>query len=74
MLLLHVQVSKPACKTIGYDLVSVSVFKFAQILLQVFTRQDLRFNLDLRTPSLSSLRLNLDLRTPSLSNLYLDLP
>ncbi|OCK99634.1 uncharacterized protein K441DRAFT_651762 [Cenococcum geophilum 1.58] len=51
----------------GYDLVSVFVFESAQIL-QVYRDKNLRFNLDLRTPSLSSLRLNLDLRTPSLSS------
>jgi len=58
-------------KTMAYDLVSVSVsvFEFAQIVLQVYRDKNLRFNLDLRTPSLSSLRLNLDLRTPSLSSL-----
>ena len=53
--------------------VSVSVFEFAQIVLQVYRDKNLRFNLDLRTPSLSSLRPNIDLRTPSLSNLYLNL-
>ena len=53
--------------------VSVSVFEFAQIVPQVYRDKNLRFNLDLRTPSLSNLRLNIDLRTPSLSNLYLNL-
>ena len=48
----------------GYDLVSVSVpvFESAQIVLQVYRDKNLRFNLDLRTPSLSSLYFNLDLR------------
>ena len=59
----------------GYDLVSVSVsvFVFDNDILQVYRDKNLRSNLDLRTPSLSSLRLNLDFRTPSLSSLYLNL-
>ena len=52
---------------------SVSVFEFAQILLQVYRDKNLHVNLDLRTPSLSNLYLNLDLRTPSLSSLCLNL-
>jgi|ERR1700722_6681843 len=40
----------------------LSIFEFAQILLQVYRDKNLRFNLDLRTPSLSSLYFNLDLR------------
>ena len=66
----------------------LSVFEFTQILLQVYRDKNLRFNLNLRTPSLLSLRLSLDLCnhracqiyaltstsvTPSLSNLYLNL-
>ncbi|OCK93862.1 uncharacterized protein K441DRAFT_660616, partial [Cenococcum geophilum 1.58] len=54
----------------GYDLVSVSVFEFAQIVLQVYRDKNLRFNLDLRTPSLSSLRNNLDLRNPRAFRVY----
>jgi len=52
----------------GYDLVSVSVsvsvsvFVFDNDILQVYRDKNLRFNLDLRTPSLSSLYFNLDLR------------
>ena len=42
--------------------VSVSVFEFAQIVLQVYRDKNLHFTLDLRTPSLLSLRLSLDLR------------
>jgi len=49
----------------------VSVFEFAQIVLQVYRDKNLRLNLDLRTPSLSNLYL--DLRTPSLSSLCLNL-
>ena len=44
--------------------VSVSVFEFAQIVLQVYRDKNLHFTLDLRTPSLLSLRLSLDLRNP----------
>ena len=53
--------------------VSVSVFEFAQIVLQVYRDKNLRFNLDLHTLSLSSLRPNIDLCTLSLLNLYLNL-
>ena len=52
---------------------SVSVFKFAQIVLQVYRDKNLHVNIDLRTPSLSSLRLNLNLRTLSLSSLRFNL-
>jgi len=40
----------------------LSVFVFDNDILQVYRDKNLRLNLDLRTPSLSSLYLNLDLR------------
>ncbi|OCK89790.1 uncharacterized protein K441DRAFT_667123, partial [Cenococcum geophilum 1.58] len=48
----------------GYQSQSLrlSVFESAQIVLQVYRDKNLRFNLDLRTPSLSSLYFNLNLR------------
>ena len=48
----------------------LSIFEFAQILLQVYRDKNLRFNLDLRTPSLSSLRNNLDLCNPRAFRVY----
>jgi len=62
----YVLVSWLQCKTIGYDLVSVSVsvFVFDNDILQVYRDKNLRSNLDLRTPSLSSLYLNLNLYNP----------
>src|SRR5277367_2674173 len=57
------------------DLVPVSVSPSSSSTTIYFKYRDknLRFNIDLRTPSLSNLRLNLDLRTPSLSSLCLNL-